>query len=73
MDVDDINQSLYLILLTRKGEAPLNPHFGCGLLEHIDRPVNSAVPRMKKEILDAIRKFEPRIEVLSIKAEVSHE
>jgi len=58
-----------VILTTRKGTDPLRPHFGCGVFDYIDKPVNTSIPAMKKEILEALRKFEPRIQVVSITAE----
>lgn len=72
LDVEDINQSISIILLTRKGADPFRPHFGCGLLDYIDKPAQTALPRMKKEILEAIRAYEPRIKVKKIIAEVDN-
>lgn len=67
---DDIQQSISIILRTRKGEDPLRPHFGSDIWRWIDKPVNTAVPNMKKEILDAIEMFEPRVKITSLKAEI---
>lgn len=62
----DIQQCIYIILVTRKGTDPLRPDFGCGVYEYIDKPVTIAVPNMKREILFAIQKFEPRVKIISI-------
>jgi hypothetical protein len=62
----DIQQCVYIIMVTQKGTDPLRPDFGCGVYDYIDKPVNIAVPNMKKEILAAIQKYEPRVKIISI-------
>lgn len=64
--LSDIQQCVYIILVTRKGTDPLRPDFGCGIYEYIDKPINIAVPNMKREILFAIQKYEPRVKIISI-------
>lgn len=64
----DIKQCIEIILSTRKGSDPLRPHFGCGLFDYIDQPINTAIPAMKKEILSAIAAYEPRVIVTKIVA-----
>ena len=66
--LDDIRQCVNLILLTRKGSDPLRPEFGCDMYLYIDKPINTAL--MKKAMLEAIRQWEPRIDVLGITQEV---
>jgi len=70
LDKDDVRQCISLILKTRKGEVPLNPHFGSNLWDWIDKPINTAIPNMKKEIIEAVKLFEPRIKILTIKHEL---
>jgi phage baseplate assembly protein W len=65
-DFADIQQCIYIILVTQKGTDPLRPDFGCGIHEYIDKPVSIAVPNMKREILAAIQKYEPRVKIISI-------
>lgn len=62
----DIQQCIYIILTTQKGTDPLRPDFGCGVFEYVDKPINIALPNMKREILVAIQKYEPRVEIISI-------
>lgn len=57
--VDAIRQNILIICTTQKGTDPLRPDFGCSAFEFIDLPVNIAVPRMVKSILEAIKKYEP--------------
>jgi phage baseplate assembly protein W len=64
--MDDVKQCVNIILLTRKGSDPLRPEFGCDMYLYIDKPVNTALPQMIKAMLEAIRQWEPRIEILGI-------
>lgn len=64
--LSDIQQCIYIILVTQKGTDPLRPDFGCGIYEYIDKPVNIAVPNMKREILAAIQKYEKRVQIIRI-------
>lgn len=68
--IDDIKQCLTILLFTRKGTDPLRPDFGCGAIDRIDQPVNSAIPSMIKDIIDAVTLFEPRIDIL--KSKITH-
>lgn len=62
----DIQQCVYIILVTQKGTDPTRPNFGCGVYEYIDKPISIAVPNMKREIAEAIRLYEPRVKIIRI-------
>jgi uncharacterized protein len=64
--IDDVNQCLYILLLTKKGTVPLDPFFGCGAFDFIDKPINAAGPGIISAVNDAIRLYEPRIDVVKI-------
>lgn len=72
--LEDIQQCIYIILVTKKGTDPTRPEFGCGVYDYIDKPVNIAVPNMKKEIANAIATYEPRVKIIRIlhRVEESH-
>lgn len=72
--LEDIQQCIYIILTTQKGTDPTRPEFGCGVFDYIDKPVNIAVPNMKKEIAKAIAIYEPRVKIIRIlhAVEVEH-
>lgn len=61
--IADIKQCLEIIVYTRKGTDPLRPDFGCGAIDRVDQPINSAIPGMIKDIIDAVILFEPRIDM----------
>jgi phage baseplate assembly protein W len=66
-DLPRIRQSIRQILGTRPGERAMRPDFGCGLhallFEH-NTAVFQALAR--RRILDALRRWEPRISVTGI-------
>jgi phage baseplate assembly protein W len=59
---DDIAQCMAIILMTRPGEVPHEPEFGCGLWEYIDRPVTEVQGFMSGEAIRAVLRWEPRVE-----------
>ena len=64
--LNDIKQCVYIILTTQKGTDRLRPNFGCSAFDYVDKPVNIAIPNMKKAILDGLNEFEKRIEKIKI-------
>ena len=64
-----IEESIYMILSTAKGERLMMPDFGCGIHDIVFMPNNPAVVA---SVVDAVRSalviYEPRIDVLSVKA-----
>jgi hypothetical protein len=61
----DIAQCLRVIATTRAGTVPLDRSFGTSW-DWIDRPEPVAMAKYRAELFDAIRKWEPRVEVLGI-------
>jgi len=64
--VDEISQCIILIVKTQKGSDPLRPDFGSDLFLYIDKPINEALPKVMKSIVDALNTWETRIEVENI-------
>jgi len=67
-----VEESIYLILSTAKGERVMWPDFGCGMHDLVfginDPRTRSAVVQQVRE---ALTKYEPRIDVLAISADSS--
>ena len=62
--VDDINQSLKIILSTSLGERVLRPDFGCNLKDFQFEPMNgNFIGYLKDMVLRALLYHEPRIRV----------
>lgn len=65
-DVEDLKQCLYIIVSTRKGSAPGWRAFGCGLFDHLDKPVNVVGPLVVQEMRASIERWEPNIVIQDI-------
>lgn len=60
-----VNECLGILLRTRPGEMLGDPNYGCNLIERIFRYQGVIVESLiKEDILDAIKKYEPRITVM---------
>lgn len=66
---ESVRQAIWIILGTAKGERVMRPDFGCGISELVFA-VNDAGTRglVELEVEEALRDWEPRIDVLEIKA-----
>jgi len=69
--IDDIDQCIKIILMTRKGSDPHRPEFGSDIWQYIDYPVNEAIPNIIRESFDAIALWEPRVQINAITAEIN--
>lgn len=66
---DLIRENLIRILLTSPGERPMSD-FGCRLKEYIMEPSNILKQDVDREVKRAISRWEPRIEVRSVSADI---
>jgi|SRR6476646_7677237 len=61
-NVEDINQSLNILLSTSLGERVLQPRYGCNLEDYLFDPLNASVVGYIKDLVEsAILIYEPRI------------
>jgi phage baseplate assembly protein W len=66
-DVDAIKNSIKNILLTKRGERPFNPLFGCDLTNYLFEPVDVITTGlMEEEIRYSIGQHEPRVELKEV-------
>lgn len=69
-----IEESIYLILSTAKGERVMLPDFGCGIHELVFAPNNASTQSaVVYNVRQALVTYEPRIDVLDINAESAPE
>jgi phage baseplate assembly protein W len=62
-----IRQSIETILDTQPGERVMLPNFGCGLRRYLMEPNTTATrASMQQDIEDALRRWEPRIELTGV-------
>lgn len=63
----EIEQSIRLILATAPGERPMRPEFGCAIHEHVfDGADARTAGRISFAVREALRRWEPRIDVLEV-------
>lgn len=61
-DVEDIRQSLNILLSTTLGERVMQPRYGCDLTNYVFESMNSSViGYLKDRVKNAILYYEPRI------------
>lgn len=64
---EDVEQSIRIILGTRPGERVMRPNFGCRAQELLFEPRSAATASLMQEYIhQALRMWEPRIEVRSV-------
>jgi phage baseplate assembly protein W len=65
--LEDIKESLYILLNTSQGERVMNPDYGCNMRSFVFSNLdNSRITFLKDLIATAILKYEPRIDVQEI-------
>lgn len=66
-----LRQSIFDILMTRRGERVMRPDYGSNLFYLIDRPVNTAfMVDLYYEAVTAIHRWEPRVRITKVRADV---
>ena len=66
---EDIEESIRIILGTIPGERVMQPEFGCGIYEYVFSTINiSNLALIEEEVKKALTLYEPRIEIIKIKA-----
>lgn len=69
---EDIKESIYIILMTQKGERVMLPEFGCNIQDYIYQlPNTTYLNLLKVEVLNALTKWEPRITQITIDIDIS--
>ncbi len=66
----DIEESIWIILSTAKGERVMEPNFGCGIHDYVFAPNNPGTRgSITYEVQTALAEFEPRINLESVRVE----
>lgn len=69
-----VEESIFLILSTAKGERLMLPDFGCGMHDLVFAPNNEAtISLVIHHVYDALTQQEPRIDVLDVSADSAPE
>lgn len=65
--VDDIRQSIWLILSTARGERVMRSDFGCGIHDLVfDAMSTATIGLIESNVREALKIFEPRVEVVRL-------
>lgn len=66
-NVEDINQSLNILLSTSLGERVMQPEYGCNLEDYLFESLSSTmIGYIKDRVMNSILYYEPRIQVEKI-------
>jgi uncharacterized protein len=66
----DIEEAVWLILATAKGERVMEPNFGCGIHDYVFAPNNPGTRgSITYEVQAALAEFERRIDVENVRVE----
>lgn len=66
----EIEQSIRLILSTAPGERPMRPEFGCAIHDYVFDPADGrTAARMSFAVREALRRWEPRIDVIDVRVD----
>ena len=65
----DIQESIWIILSTRKGERVMRPDFGCGIHDLVFETINTTtLTDIEVRVREALAVFEARIDVMRVSA-----
>ncbi len=68
----DVQEAIWVILSTAKGERQMLPTFGCGIHEYVFAPNNpSTRNNIAQQVRLALTTWEPRIDVQSVRVDSS--
>ena len=66
---DDVRESIWIILSTSKGERVMRPDFGCGIHDLVFEVINTTtLTEIETNVQEALAAFEPRIDIVRVKA-----
>jgi uncharacterized protein len=68
--VQDVEEAIKMIVMTRKGERPMRPEFGCEIHGLMFAPNDAATGGLaRRYVTEALMRWEPRIKVVNVDAE----
>jgi phage baseplate assembly protein W len=65
----DVEEAVRMILMTRPGERPMRPEFGCKIHDLVFDPNDATTAGLaRRYVQEALMRWEPRIQVLKVTA-----
>ena len=69
---EDIHQSIYIILMTRRNERAMTPEFGSNLHDYVfELPDEASLTLLRSEVISALVRWEPRIIDVDVQVDAS--
>lgn len=70
----DVQEAIWIILSTARGERQMVPDFGCGIHDFVFAPNNTATQgNLAHSVRQALTQWEPRIDVLDVNVDGTSE
>lgn len=64
---ESVQEAIWILLTTSRGERQMLPRFGCGIHDLVFAPNNASTQGMVRHLVkDALNEWEPRIDVLDV-------
>lgn len=71
---EDIQEAIYIILMTRKGERVRNPEFGCGIHDYMFGTMDfTSLKEIERSVEEALILWEPRIRDIDVEVMLEEE
>jgi phage baseplate assembly protein W len=68
----DVQEAIWVILSTARGERQMRPDFGCGIQDYVFAPNNTSTrSNIAQQVRQALTHWEPRIDVQNVRVESS--
>jgi uncharacterized protein len=69
---EDVQEAIWIILSTARGERQMLPNFGCGIHDYVFAPNNTITQgNITNAVRQALTQWEPRIDVLDVRVDDS--
>lgn len=66
----DVAEAIWIVLATGRGERIMRPEFGCGIYDYVFAPNNASTRgAIAYQVQQALVRWEPRIDVVDVRAE----
>ncbi len=71
---EDVQEAIWIILSTARGERQMLPDFGCGIQDYVFAPNNATTRgQIAHEVRTAITTWEPRVDLLDVSVDSASE
>jgi phage baseplate assembly protein W len=68
----DVQEAIWIVLSTARGERQMLPDFGCGIHDYVFAPNNEATRgSIALQVREALTEWEPRIELQDVRVDAS--